>query len=178
MHLEIHPRKGPFFLNMLLGGIGLIIVFPVIVNEISSPKFNIGYTLVLVLAMAISCLVKYRAKRKISDKTPLLVITEEGLIDQASPLKVGLIKWDEIIGCKLKPFNGYLQLMLTLADNSRIHAMANEKQQKYLQKILRVNNAAVIINTEPLNCKPKELLALIDEQINDQVYFDDHLIAN
>ncbi len=178
MHLEIHRRKRPYYFNMILGGIGFYVTFTSLVFQIRAPQFNHWYTLLLVAAVAICCLVVYKALKQIANKMPALIITNEGLVDQASPLKVGLIKWDEIVECKLKQYNGYLQLMLTLDDNSRVEALASGKQQKYLSKVLRVNNAAVIINTEQLNCKPKELLELIDDQISDQVYFDDHLIVN
>ena len=136
MNIEIHNRKGPYLLNMVLGGIGFYFSASTLVLQIKNAPMGVWFTLLLAIALVVSCVVLYKAKVKLSNKVPALVFTDEGIIDHASPLKAGLIRWEEIVACKLERYDGYNQLMLTLEDNSRIENQVGAKQKVYLLALL------------------------------------------
>ena len=156
-----------FSILFLLGGIWMILSNPHTNNALfDNPivKAIAGYGSVLMGILGI-----YFFTKKLLDKKPGLVLSEQGIYDNTSAFKFGLIPWSDITGVHEKSIQAsisskqYFVTIVLVNPNEYISGEPNFLKRKLLAANYKTYGSPVHISTNGLMTNHEDLLKLISE---------------
>lgn len=158
----IYPKRGRMimlaifsFVFVLLGAIFIGIYFSE--EDISLWMIIVGVVAVLFFGF---CLVYYI--KEIIIHKPILVISDEGIMDRSSFIGAGLVKWEEIADIDFIDFSGQIFLGIFTHDRELIINRTSSVKRILNQLNKGLIESQVNIPAKNLNCPKEELI----EQIN------------
>jgi hypothetical protein len=94
-------------------------------------------------------------------RTPLLVVDDDGILDQGSALRIGRLRWSEVSGVEVRSFLGQRFLSIRLLDPSSVVA----RQPRVLRFLFRFNHR---VTGSPV-CIPASVLPASAEVVRDRI---------
>jgi len=176
MQIEVPRRKVMAYRNLFFSTAAVAYILFYTYNQLQASTFGDWYSIVLVVFLVINTIVIYNALTQIAKRTPALIINDEGVIDNASIAKMGLIKWEEIADCELKKYRGYLHLLLVLHDNQRALIYASNFNEAIIKIAIKEVGAGVFINCDTLDYDRRMLVEAIQQKLG-KVHLEHHLVG-
>lgn len=104
--------------------------------------------------------------RKLGDRTPGLVINEQGIIDNAGAFPAGEIPWDDVLGVEGTEMSGQ-RMVLVFVHNPQLYI---DRQTNALKRKIVTMNAQMVgtpisISANALQVESEELLALLQARL-------------
>lgn len=153
---------------LFLGSIGFVaLLFWLILNAESKTLYNTLYLKTIsifgIIFLGIGSIYFFV---KLFDKKPGLIINDEGIIDNSSALRAGLIKWENITNVSISEISG--QKFLTIEVNNPDEIISKQKGFKKILMTLNKDffNSPVHISSNTLKCNLQDLYNLIKERLS------------
>ena len=103
--------------------------------------------------------------KMLGDKTPGLVISDEGIFDNSSALSVGLVLWTDILEIKeIKVVNQTFICLIVKNPQDYIDRQTNVIKGVLMQKNYDSYGTAIAISANGLNCGYQELKDTLDKK--------------
>lgn len=104
--------------------------------------------------------------KKSNDPKPILIISEEGIMENASFLKGRLIKWNEIRSAEVKSIYGSKQILIFLNDPESFLSGFSGMKKTMLASNYKQQGTPVMLAAQSYDYNFDELLALLKSKIN------------
>jgi len=124
----------------------------------SKDMMNAGSTM-LIIFMAITVWLII----KLFNRKPGLVINETGITDNASSIKAGLIKWQDIKNIRSVKQHSNQLLLITVTNPNKYIDVAHSLKKPVLQMNINMHGTPVIIPSATLNYDFAELQTVLTE---------------
>jgi hypothetical protein len=161
---------------MLLGSIvflGLGVLMEVFIINQPISQHTIFQNLLFLRFLGIACILffglcAYEIKKKLSAKSIGLVVSDEGIVDNSSPISVGLIPWADILEIKeVKVVKQNLINIVVKNPQDYIDKQSNAFKRKIMQANYRSFSAVISITSNGLKYDYKGLKSLLDQRFMD-----------
>ena len=160
-HFIVMSKKGRMVMltifSLVFVALGILILF-VPFNEPVLPMV-IGILAILVFGLCFLYYVKALAKRE-----PAVMITNEGIIDNSSYIRAGLVKWEEIEAIDFLNFSGQVFLGIFTYDPELIINRSSGIKKVFNRLNKGLLPSQVNIPFKNLDCSAEELLNAIGER--------------
>lgn len=166
--ITIPLSKNKLFLmfagSLLFAGIGTwwVIQPPEIQNPLLRDKTLlrvVGVTALLLFG-GIGCFLF----RKLGDRSPGLVLSDLGILDNTSGISAGFVPWSDIVDLSEYQVAGQTLMMLVVKNPQEY---IDKQQSAFKRKLMQINHdtygAAISISANSLQCSHSELKTLLDE---------------
>ncbi|MFC5464071.1 STM3941 family protein [Lederbergia graminis] len=158
----VKPKMGRMvmlaFLSLVFVLIGLVFLFVQFDGDTVIPKV-IGAITVIFFGLCMLYYIKVLMKPE-----PAVIVTKEGIIDQSSYIRAGLVRWEEIEGIDLISFSGQDYLGIFTFDPDLII----DRSSGFKKMLNRMNTgllpSQVNIPVKLLNCSMDDLMNAISER--------------
>lgn len=168
MKETIVPFSKTKLILLFLGSIGIVALGLWLIQIADTQtRYDPTYLKVLSAAMIVFsglCTIYYFTK--FFDKKPGLVINDEGIIDNASAVCAGLIKWENITGVSINEIYGQKFLAIYINNVDEIIS----KQRGFKKAVMSLNknyfNSPIQISSNGLKCNFEDLYNLIEERLS------------
>jgi hypothetical protein len=97
--------------------------------------------------------------RQLLDARPRIVLNDEGILDRT--LKVGVIRWEDILGAEVATISGQNFLALRLRDESRYTSRLGPVYKRLLEMNESLGFARLNVNLSMIDVDPYTLAALV-----------------
>ncbi|MEZ5015042.1 MAG: STM3941 family protein [Chitinophagales bacterium] len=104
-----------------------------------------------------------RAVLALMDKNPVLVVDQEGILDNASYIQAGLIPWRYIAGAKVDQFKGSPCLHILIKDAESFFEELPRMKKGLGARYMELSGTPVIIHKNIVRADLSELAVLIDK---------------
>lgn len=170
--IEIPLSKNKLTL-MLIGslvfvatGLWSVIKPPTISNSIignSTLVLTVGIAAILFFGLCVVFIAK-----KLSDKTPGLIINNQGITDNSNAVPIGLIPWDDINGISMTNVANQKFLMLIVKNpDEYINRQRGFIKKKAMQMNFNSYGSPISISANELKCNFDELFKTLQDKFND-----------
>lgn len=106
--------------------------------------------------------------KKLPDKTPGLIINNQGVTDNSSGVSVGLIPWDDIKGINMTNVANQKFLMLVVKNpDEYINRQKGFIKKKAMQMNYKSYGSPISISANGLKCNFNELFRILQDKFND-----------
>ena len=106
--------------------------------------------------------------KKLPDKTPGLIINNQGVTDNSSGVSVGLIPWDDIKGINMTNVANQKFLMLVVKNpDEYINRQKGFIKKKAMQMNYNSYGSPISISANGLKCNFDELFRILQDKFND-----------
>ncbi|MCS3797534.1 STM3941 family protein [Niastella sp. OAS944] len=150
-----------FSILFLAGGAWMIIANP----QVSNPIFNNAFVKALAAygSLIMGVFGIYFFSKKLFDKKPGLIINEQGIYDNSSAFRFGLVPWSDILQVYERTVQKQHFVTIGLVDPEKyISRETNIFKKKLLQVNLKSYGSPIHISTNGLKTNHKDLLNLIN----------------
>ncbi|MFK7923165.1 MAG: STM3941 family protein [Bacteroidia bacterium] len=140
-------------------------VVPKIWENIQNGQF---FSLKTLVFLAFGSFLVWQAVRFIKyliEKKPVIIIDERGFTDNVSPIKAGLIPWEEISGVELKKGLLSSSLIIKLHDPEKVMIPLSGMKENMARSLLKSKGSPVIVQDNLIDYKLKNLAQLIEGKI-------------
>lgn len=169
--IEVHFNKTKLSLMLISSLIfisaGAWLVWHTAVTP-SSPfgQFYFGFIMGSISVLVLGSVAVHLFK-KVLDKKPGLVITDDGIIDNTGALSIGFIPWIDVVQIE-EVFTGSQNLIHIKVINplKYIHRQENALRRKLMKANYKLYGYAIGITVHRLNCSHIELLNLLQTTFN------------
>ncbi len=158
----VYPKRGRMimlaffaFLFVLIGAVFVMVY----VTEADDSLWLLTIGIISILFFGF-CLIYYI--KEIIVHKPILIISDEGIMDRSSYLGAGLVKWEDIRDIDFVEFGGQVFLGIFTHDPNLIIDRSSSLQRMLNQVNKKLIDSQVNIPAKNLNCPVDELI----EQIN------------
>lgn len=150
-----------FCILFLAGGAWMIIANP----QVSNPVFNNAFAKALASygSLIMGVVGIYLLSKKLFDKKPGLIISEQGIYDNSSVFRFGLIPWSDMLQIYERTVQKQHFVTIGLVDPEKyISKETNFIKKKLLQVNSKSYGSPIHISTNGLKTNHKDLLNLIN----------------
>jgi hypothetical protein len=105
------------------------------------------------------------ALKKLFDKKPGLVFNNSGIIDNASPVSVGLIPWSEIIGFEIFGLQRQKMLIIKVRDPQKYVEQGGALKRTLNKANYKMCGSPIAISSNALDINFSELLSVFDQYL-------------
>ncbi|MBK7038582.1 MAG: hypothetical protein IPI31_16160 [Bacteroidetes bacterium] len=102
--------------------------------------------------------------RQLNKRTPALIISENGIIDNISLIKPELVPWSNIVGAEVKKYRGNLQMAIILRDYYDVLDNESPVRSKMTQTLINDLETPWLINLTLIKTDISELHRIILER--------------
>lgn len=133
------------------------------VKKIDYPILFYGIGTIFVLFF---CVVGWFYLKRVSSRSPGLILDDKGLTDRSSGASVGFVPWSEIVGLSTHKVRGQRWIIVQVSNPEKYAKMGN-----FLQRIMKKENymltgSPVYIVVNMLKIEPQELHDLIERHFD------------
>lgn len=172
--MEIKLSKVKIFLSFIISFLVLLlgiytVIFPEEVSSFLKMPFLAVVVGVMTCLLALSFLImSFMALIKNTG----LIINSEGIVDNSSPIALGLIKWEDILRIRKIQISSITFLLIDLKNQEKYLKDVNKLKAWWLRVNARSYGTPISINAAFLTCKFSELEDIItnahEKYLNDQ----------
>jgi hypothetical protein len=126
----------------------------------NNPTYVYGLGFVSIIIFGILALFFFR---KLFDKEPGLVLTNSGIVDNASAVSAGFIPWSEVIGSEIFEMQRQKMLIIMVKDPEKYIDRGNAVQRTLNKANYNMCGSPITISANVLKINFSELRALFDQ---------------
>ncbi len=133
--------------------------------------------IILLLFLVPNVYIVLNSIRQALKRSPAMLLTDEGIIENISPANIPLIPWATITDCEVRRYRGYPQLLISITDNQQALTNTHFLNKMLIKKTIKDTGAAIIINCDMVDFDREQLLDIIMDKIG-KPRLERHLISN
>jgi len=153
--LELKRSKGKF---MTIAALFPISLYAVVLKMLELERNSIWFYILLAIS-ALLILAIYNAVRQILNRKAALSINSEGIIDDISPAKAGVVKWAEVSSFEVKKYLKRDHLLIYINEPKKV--LTGKK--KLAEIMLEELGTPIAISLELLKEKPEVILKAMEK---------------
>lgn len=115
-----------------------------------------------VIVSLISIVVFVRVLIRAFDKTPAFLLNKDGIVDNASLAKAGLIPWDQILSGEVKDYAGTSQFILKIKDPGKYINDLKYINKKMAAQMIQDEGSPIIVNTRFIKYSAEKLVEVVN----------------
>lgn len=169
--ISINRNKLTHFMLIALSLLALFSYLKDVPKYISG-EFILSIPLAIVLGLFSIFMIIFlvRSIKVVFDSSPALIINQDGIIDNVSYAKAGLITWNEIESVSVKKFNRREHLVLEVIDPQKFIETASGIKRSMLEQSMNKCASPISINSRELNIDITSLKVTIESLLNKSAF--------
>jgi hypothetical protein len=165
--IVIARKNNTYKKTLIFTPISLFIVFRSLVNNLNSNRdLKWGIVIFLGILSIVGLLIFINAIIRIRKKTPALIINDNGIDDNISLSKTGLINWEDINSYKIKKSAGTLHLFIYIKDFSHIISRQSGFKKQMIKTFIKDEGTPIAINLDLIEISQDDLVAILNENLS------------
>lgn len=149
---------------LLLSPIGLFFTGRSLIRNLQASEY-VWWLIILLSLVSLALLYLLGMSwSRVRSNQPALRLTREGLEDNISLPKPGLIPWKEIKKCEIKKYTGSPHLLIHVKDPEAMISQLNFFQQKMAQQMIADIGTPISINPKLIQYKVEDLRDVINRK--------------
>lgn len=163
--IQVPRKKVMHILMLILGPLAMLNIYFALKT---TAGMNIVISIVIILFALFVTSVVMRSAKIVFSKEPGILINNDGVTDNVSLAKAGLIPWNEINKFEIHRTGNAPHLFIFVRNTSKYKEKHGSFKQRMLEQLEQDKGTPILLNLKLLKCEPDSLQNLLEEYLNNQ----------